>query len=362
MVKIFIDPGHGGADPGAVANGLKEKDICLMIGILLRDFLNKEYVGHRIKLSRETDISLTLKERTDLANSWGADYLVSIHVNAGGGTGFESFIYNGRYANKARTSQLRNNIHDKIVQDTGYRDRGKKEANFHMLRESRMPAMLTENGFIDHSSDARLLQDLEFLSVIAWGHARGIAETFGLRKKSSSSKRSAKEPNPTKDNGLTSKNSIGKQNPIKSKGLQQSSSDDKSSAQLQGNGLKSKSIGAKTQDSEKSRVMNHQSRSFQQKHHIIQKGDTLWSLAKRYGTTVEKLMAWNQSVIPEQLQIGQKLIVGESRDSMTHHTIRPGDTLWGLGIKYGTTVEKLIALNHGIDPKRLQIGDRIRIK
>lgn len=70
MVKIFIDPGHGGADPGAVANGLKEKDICLMIGILLRDFLNKEYVGHRIKLSRETDISLTLKERTDLANSW----------------------------------------------------------------------------------------------------------------------------------------------------------------------------------------------------------------------------------------------------------------------------------------------------
>lgn len=92
MVKIFIDPGHGGTDSGAAANGLLEKNITLQIALFLRDMLISEYDGVSVRLSRSIDQSVTLSQRTNAANSWGADYFVSIHINAGGGTGFESYV------------------------------------------------------------------------------------------------------------------------------------------------------------------------------------------------------------------------------------------------------------------------------
>lgn len=84
MVKIFIDPGHGGTDSGAAANGLSEKNITLQIAILLRDMLISDYDDVSVRLSRSIDQSVTLTQRTNAANSWGADYFVSIHINAGG--------------------------------------------------------------------------------------------------------------------------------------------------------------------------------------------------------------------------------------------------------------------------------------
>ncbi|TQS75043.1 N-acetylmuramoyl-L-alanine amidase [Ornithinibacillus gellani] len=184
MTKIFIDAGHGGTDPGAQANGLREKDLTLKLALKTRDILNNEYEGHSLRLSRTTDATLSLTERTNMANSWGANYLVSIHINAGGGTGFESYTYNGSYAGKPETNRLRAIVHDKIVNETAFRDRGKKEENFHMVRESNMPAVLTENGFIDHSSDAEKLKSDAFLNNVARGHAVGLANALGLSKKS----------------------------------------------------------------------------------------------------------------------------------------------------------------------------------
>lgn len=181
-MKVFIDPGHGGADSGAIANGLREKDICLTISLMLRNILIQEYTGIFVKLSRTTDRTLTLNERTDIANKWYADLLISVHVNAGGGTGFESFIYHGKYANKERTDRWRGLLHDEIVRATMWRDRGRKQANFHMLRESSMPAVLTENGFIDTVENAKKLKNEAFLEQIANAHAVGIAKIFGLRK------------------------------------------------------------------------------------------------------------------------------------------------------------------------------------
>ncbi|WP_337970017.1 N-acetylmuramoyl-L-alanine amidase, partial [Virgibacillus salexigens] len=173
MTKIFIDPGHGGNDPGATANGLREKDLTLEIALKLRNILNNEYEGHSLMLSRTTDQSVTLSSRTNMANNWGADYLVSVHINAGGGIGFESYTYNGSYPGKAETNRLRGIVHNSIVAETEFRDRGKKEANFHMVRESAMPAVLTENGFIDNASDAAALKSDAFLTKIARGHAEG---------------------------------------------------------------------------------------------------------------------------------------------------------------------------------------------
>ncbi|WP_163583273.1 N-acetylmuramoyl-L-alanine amidase family protein, partial [Gracilibacillus saliphilus] len=77
MVKIFIDPGHGGSDPGATANGLKEKDLVLDISKRIKSKL-KSYKGVSVRLSRTTDKTLSLSQRTNDANKWGADYLVSV--------------------------------------------------------------------------------------------------------------------------------------------------------------------------------------------------------------------------------------------------------------------------------------------
>src|SRR5690625_7648935 len=84
MTKIYIDAGHGGNDPGASGNGLKEKDLTLTIAKKVQAIL-KDYAT--VRMSRTTDKTLSLTQRTNDANSWGADYFLSIHINAGGGTG-----------------------------------------------------------------------------------------------------------------------------------------------------------------------------------------------------------------------------------------------------------------------------------
>jgi N-acetylmuramoyl-L-alanine amidase len=182
MVKIFIDPGHGGTDPGAVSNGLQEKDLTLKIAKKIRDKL-ADYKGVQVKMSRTSDKTLSLKQRTDMANSWGADYVISVHINAGGGTGFESFTYNGSYKNKSETNRKRSILHDEIMRQLGdVRDRGKKEGNLHMVRETRAQSVLTENLFIDNAGDAKLLKQDAWLDRIAQGHVNGIVKIFGLTK------------------------------------------------------------------------------------------------------------------------------------------------------------------------------------
>lgn len=180
MVKIYLDPGHGGKDSGAIGHGLLEKDITLKLALKTRDYL-QQYNHVDIKMSRTTDKTVSLNERTNAANEWKADYFVSIHINAGGGTGFESFIYN-QLANSSETAKRRSILHGKIAQNNNMRDRGKKKANFHVLRETRMSAVLTENGFIDTASDVTQLKNAAWIDGVARAHAEGIAEIFQLKK------------------------------------------------------------------------------------------------------------------------------------------------------------------------------------
>jgi len=111
---------------------------------------------HLHSLSRTTDVYLSLSQRADLANKWGADYFISVHINAGGGTGFESYIYNGSVSSATIAYQ---NVMKAIG---GVKDRGKKRANYAVLRETKMPAILTENLFIDNSSDVAKLKSEQF--------------------------------------------------------------------------------------------------------------------------------------------------------------------------------------------------------
>lgn len=179
MVKIFIDPGHGGSDPGAVGNGLKEKDLVLTISRHIRDMLLSEYKGVSVKMSRDSDVYPTFAERANMANNWGADYFCSVHINAAGGTGFETFIHNSR---STKSVAYQNVIHPAILGEMGsVRDRGKKDANFAVLRLTKMPSILTENLFIDNAHDAKLLKDAAFLEKIARGHVEGFAKAFKLK-------------------------------------------------------------------------------------------------------------------------------------------------------------------------------------
>ncbi|MGE7771683.1 N-acetylmuramoyl-L-alanine amidase [Viridibacillus arvi] len=182
MVKIFIDPGHGGSDPGAIGNGIQEKDITLKIGTKIRDILTAEYNNVSILMSRTGDSFPSLTDRTNAANAWGADFFLSVHINAGGGTGFESYVYPGV---GAPSTTYQNNIHSEIMQVNQLTDRGKKQSDLHVLRESNMPALLTENGFIDTVSDATKMKNDTWIANVARGHVNGLVKCFNLPKKDS---------------------------------------------------------------------------------------------------------------------------------------------------------------------------------
>ena len=179
MIKVFIDPGHGGKDPGAVGNGLQEKDVVLDIAKRISKML-EQYEGVQVKLSRKDDRFIELSERARMANAWGADYFVSVHINAGGGIGFETFIYTSRSAGSINAQTV---VHSEIFKEIGGTDRGKKSANLSVLRNTSMLAILTETLFIDSTSDAAKLKDTTFLKKAAQGHVNGIAKAFSLQKK-----------------------------------------------------------------------------------------------------------------------------------------------------------------------------------
>ncbi|MEK4276463.1 N-acetylmuramoyl-L-alanine amidase [Paenibacillus sp. FSL R7-0026] len=180
MYKVWIDAGHGGKDPGAVANGVLEKDIALKVSLGIKERLESGYENVQVLLSRSSDVFLELRDRTSRANAAGADILVSIHCNAGGGKGgFETF----RYTSASQSSiKLQDTLHKAITAKLGGTDRGQKAQNLHMVRESNMPAVLTENLFVDVAADADRLKQSSVIDAIIDGHVQGIATYLGLSK------------------------------------------------------------------------------------------------------------------------------------------------------------------------------------
>lgn len=185
MKKVWIDAGHGGKDPGASGNGVVEKDIALRVAVDVAKRLEKDYEGVQCLLSRSTDVYLSLKERTDKANAAGTHLFISIHCNAGGGAGgFESFTYIG--TKDAATAAFQDALHAEIMKHLkpfGVRDRGQKKKDLHVCRESRMPAVLTENLFVDVAADAARLKRPEVIEAIIAGHVEGVAKYLKLQRK-----------------------------------------------------------------------------------------------------------------------------------------------------------------------------------
>lgn len=180
---VCIDPGHNasGVDTGAAGNGLYEQDITLKIALKLKSLL--EASGLKVVMTRESgnvpgsysNVEGSLQARCAISNTAEADLFVSIHVNAGGGTGAEVWVLaRGGNAEKAAKDVL-----EQLV-DCGFRDRGVKTANDYVLNYTDAPAILTENGFIDTVADAEKLKSDAFLESLAEAHAKGICKYFGI--------------------------------------------------------------------------------------------------------------------------------------------------------------------------------------
>jgi len=211
---IIIDPGHGGKDPGAMAFGLKEKDIVLKIAKDLAPVLEKE-LRCKVVLTRDKDVFIPLEERTAIANTQNADLFVSLHINAHPSEkvrGLETYYLNLSTNAEAmrvaarenatsthqmsdlqdilsdimknskinESSRLAQHVHNTIINATeknGYKDiknLGVKQAPFYVLIGAQMPSILIEIAFISNEKDAQNLQDPRFLAMLTQEIAVGI--------------------------------------------------------------------------------------------------------------------------------------------------------------------------------------------
>jgi N-acetylmuramoyl-L-alanine amidase len=183
---IHLDAGHGGTDGGALGNGLKEKDLTLDICKRIQAGLLANYEGVKVSMSRSDDTFLSLDERARKANAANADVFVSVHINSAvdqRANGFESYTYTNV---DSGTIAFQNVMHEQIMRTigSGITDRGKKKANFAVLRGSKMKAILTENLFIVNPTEAKLLGSPDFRQKIADGHIIGLERFLGLKRAS----------------------------------------------------------------------------------------------------------------------------------------------------------------------------------
>jgi N-acetylmuramoyl-L-alanine amidase len=189
--KICLDPGHGGYDPGAVGNELQEKDLTLDIALRLRTLLIEN--GIDIIMTREGDyapgnlennLNGELQRRCDIATGFQANLFVSVHINSSDITlpnGVEILI-----AGRGGEAELLAHKLLPYLVGLGQANRKVKEQNVYVLKNTPMPAILTENGFISNAKDAEKLANPTFRQKIAIAHAKGIMEYLNMNNGGSS--------------------------------------------------------------------------------------------------------------------------------------------------------------------------------
>ncbi|MGE5196644.1 MAG: N-acetylmuramoyl-L-alanine amidase family protein [Anaerolineae bacterium] len=174
---VVLDAGHGGTADGAKVQSLKEKRIALTTTLLAKKHL--EAMGYPVVLTRSQDADLSLSQRAALANQHNASLFVSIHYNAcknSEAKGVEVFYYLPLIEDwRTRASRrLGTTILKTLLEETQALSRGVKHANHHVTRETRMPAVLVEGGFMTNKEECTLLKDRIYLNKIAKGIALGI--------------------------------------------------------------------------------------------------------------------------------------------------------------------------------------------
>jgi len=166
MSRLCFDYGHGGEDPGACYNGRKESDDVLSLGKEVAEEVRRH--GVTVDETRTSDTTVSLNDRSNFENRNTYDYFISFHRNAYDpekAKGVETYTY---LNSGAKSKSLAESIQVSLV-DLGFTDRGVKEANYHVLRETKAPAILIEIGFIDNSEDNNLfdIKKYEIIKAIA---------------------------------------------------------------------------------------------------------------------------------------------------------------------------------------------------
>lgn len=182
--KIFIDPGHSIADPGAVGYAV-ERDLNEKTAVYMNEHLLANYV---CETKVDPVANKSLSAVADSANAWGADLLVSIHNNAGGGDGYEALVYSNKTVPLGK-------VFEKYVLAAGQNSRGVKlYPGFAVLRQSNMPAILNEGAFVDNKKDITDWNEDHELKKLGIAYAEAAAEFLTLPAKSAPAP--APEPTP----------------------------------------------------------------------------------------------------------------------------------------------------------------------
>lgn len=178
--KVYLNIGHGGTDPGAVANDFKEKDLNLAIGLACQ----KELVRHGVTvlMSRTKDEDDPLKDVIAECNAFNPALAASLHNNAGGGDGAE--VYHSIVGGTGKT--LATNINE-AIKATGQNSRGvktRKNENgkdyYGFIRQTKAPAVIVEYAFVDNKTDLAIIDTAAEQAAMGVATAKGILKTLGI--------------------------------------------------------------------------------------------------------------------------------------------------------------------------------------
>lgn len=329
---VIVDAGHGGIDSGALGNGLKEKDLTLQAAIYMYNRL--EELGIRAVMTRTDDEYLPKADRVkrimSLYNNNPNTLIVSNHINAGGAEGVEivysinsdSTLANMLLDNIGEAGQIKRKAYQRRLPENPNKD------YYYIIRETgNAESVLVEYGFIDNTKDAYKLQNN--LDNLVEGAVKAIAEYLGVPYTKPGITVNDQDTYTVKKGdtlySISKKQNIPIDTIIKLNNL--------TSSNLEiGQQLKLKS------DSNNSSNKNQ---------YIVQRGDTLYSLALKYNTTVDKLRKLN-NLNTNTLTIGQILVlpIETDIDEYDIYVAKKGDSLWSISRKFNIDINDLIELNN----------------
>jgi N-acetylmuramoyl-L-alanine amidase len=177
---IVIDAGHGGEDRGTSSTSTpkyQEKSLNLSTAMFLKEYLQK--MGYQVKMTRSDDTFISLPTRSLMANNYNAKLFLSVHFNAAfseQADGIEVYYYQSD-DDKIRSSnskKLADSVLSQIIEKTSAKSRGVKHGNLAVIRETTMPAVLVEGGFMTNKLEMDKIKDPSYIKQLAFGIAVGV--------------------------------------------------------------------------------------------------------------------------------------------------------------------------------------------